>query len=70
MSNSFSSNSVVWVDGQVTLPKHILKALGIESGRRSNVTFIVENGQVRIVNSAEFAMTNLKKYQQDSKEAA
>ena len=52
MSNSFSSNSVVWVDGQVTLP------------------FIVEDGQVRIVNSAEFAMSNLKKYQQDSKEAA
>ena len=41
MSANFSSDSIVWVDGQVTLPKHILKILGIENGHRSNVTFIV-----------------------------
>ena len=52
MSANFSSDSIVWVDGQVTLPKHILKILGIENGHRSNVTFIVENGEVKIVNSA------------------
>ncbi len=28
MSANFSSDSIVWVDGQVTLPKHILKILG------------------------------------------
>ena len=50
MSANFSSDSIVWVDGQVTLPKHILKILGIENGHRSNVTFIVENGEVKIVN--------------------
>jgi len=49
MSANFSSDSIVWVDGQVTLPKHILKILGIENGHRSNVTFIVENGEVKIV---------------------
>ena len=47
MSANFSSDSIVWVDGQVTLPKHILKILGIENGHRSNVTFIVENGEVK-----------------------
>lgn len=61
MSQNFSSNSAVWVDGQVVIPKHVLKALGIESGHRSNVTFIVENGEVKIVNSAVYAMSNLKK---------
>ena len=39
MSANFSSDSIVWVDGQVTLPKHILKILGIENGHRSNVNF-------------------------------
>lgn len=52
----------------VTLPKHILKILGIENGHRSNVTFIVENGEVKIVNSAAYAMNNLKKAK--DKEAA
>lgn len=45
MSANFSSDSIVWVDGQVTLPKHILKILGIENGHRSNVTFIVETAK-------------------------
>ena len=63
MSANFSSDSIVWVDGQVTLPKHILKILGIENGHRSNVTFIV-----KIVNSAAYAMNNLKKAK--DKEAA
>lgn len=68
MSANFSSDSIVWVDGQVTLPKHILKILGIENGHRSNVTFSVENGEVKIVNSAAYAMNNLKKAK--DKEAA
>lgn len=45
-----------------------LKILGIENGHRSNVTFIVENGEVKIVNSAAYAMNNLKKAK--DKEAA
>ena len=48
MSANFSSDSIVWVDGQVTLPKHILKILGIENGHRSNVTFIA--GPTRNIN--------------------
>lgn len=61
MSTNFSSDAAVWVDGQVKLPQHILKALGIENGHRSNVTFVIENGEVKIVNSAVYAMNNLKK---------
>ena len=61
MSANFSSDSIVWVDGQVTLPKHILKILGIENGHRSNVTFIVENGEVKLVYISAYAMNILKK---------
>ena len=40
--------------GQVTIPKNIRAALGVSTGDR--VTFIVENGSVRVINSAIFAM--------------
>ena len=40
--------------GQVTIPKNIRAALGISTGDR--VTFVVENGTVRVVNSAVYAM--------------
>ena len=62
MSANFSSDSIVWVDGQVTLPKHILKILGIENGHRSNVTFIVENGEVKIKNESEPKFEELSVY--------
>ena len=39
---------------QVTIPKKIRSALGINTGDR--VTFIVEDGNVRIVNSAVYAL--------------
>lgn len=40
--------------GQVTIPKNIRAALGVSAGDR--VTFIVENGSVRVINSAIYAM--------------
>ena len=40
--------------GQVTIPKNVREALGIETGDR--VTFIVEGVNVRVVNSAVYAM--------------
>lgn len=40
--------------GQVTIPKNIRAALGVSTGDR--VTFIVENGSVRVINSAICAM--------------
>lgn len=51
---NFIDNAKVMSKGQVTIPKDIRKILGIESG--DHVTFIVENGNVRIVNSAVYAM--------------
>ena len=40
--------------GQVTIPKNIRAVLGITTGDR--VTFVVENGSVRVMNSAIYAM--------------
>lgn len=54
VTNNFIDNAKVMSKGQVTIPKDVRDILGIESGDR--VTFIVENGNVRIVNSAIYAM--------------
>ena len=40
--------------GQVTIPKNVRAALGVESGDR--VTFIVDGNNVRVVNSAVYAL--------------
>ena len=48
--------------GQVTIPKNIRAALGVSTGDR--VTFIVEDGSVRVVNSAIYAM---QKFQEQMK---
>ena len=52
----------VMAKGQVTIPKNIRAALGISPGDR--VTFIVENGTVRVINSAVYAM---QKFQEQMK---
>ena len=56
--NAFIDNAKVMAKGQVTIPKDIRKALGITSGDR--ITFIVEGSNVRIVNSAIYAMQVLQ----------
>ena len=48
--------------GQVTIPKNIREALGVTTGYR--VTFIFENGSVRVINSAVYAM---QKFQEQMK---
>ena len=48
--------------GQVTIPKNIREALGVTTGDR--VTFIFENGSVRVINSAVYAM---QKFQERKK---
>lgn len=40
--------------GQVTIPKDVREVLGVTCGDR--ISFIVERGTVRIVNSAVYAM--------------
>ena len=48
--------------GQVTIPKNIREPLGVTTGDR--VTFIFENGSVRVINSAVYAM---QKFQEQMK---
>ena len=53
-ADAFVDNAKVMAKGQVTIPKDIRKVLGVTSGDR--ISFIVEGGTVRIVNSAVYAM--------------
>ena len=54
--------------GQVTIPKNIRSILGISTGDR--VTFVVENGSVRVVNSAIYALQRLQRQMKGAGEAA
>ncbi|MBQ7437653.1 MAG: AbrB/MazE/SpoVT family DNA-binding domain-containing protein [Oscillospiraceae bacterium] len=51
---AFVNDARVMSKGQVTIPKNVRAALGIESGDR--VTFIVDGNNVRVVNSAVYAL--------------
>lgn len=50
----FVNDARVMAKGQVTIPKNVRAALGVESGDR--VTFIVDGNNVRVVNSAVYAL--------------
>lgn len=54
LANAFIDNAKVMAKGQVTIPKDVREVLGVTSGDR--ISFIVEGGTVRIVNSAVYAM--------------
>ena len=55
---AFVNDARVMSKGQVTIPKKVRAALGIETGDR--VTFIVDGSNVRVVNSAVYAMMHLQ----------
>ncbi len=57
--NILVNDARVMSKGQVTIPKNIRAALGVSAGDR--ITFIVENGSVRIINSAVYAMQKFQK---------
>lgn len=59
---AFVNDARVMAKGQVTIPKNVRAVLGINTGDR--VTFIVEDGDVKVVNSAVYA---LKRFQQQMK---
>lgn len=58
----FVDDARVMSKGQVTIPKKVRAALGIDVGDR--VTFVVDGTQVRVVNSAVYA---LEKFQNQMK---
>lgn len=64
--NTFIDNAKVMAKGQVTIPKDVRNVLGISSGSR--VTFVVENGSVRLVNSAIYAMQMMQNEMKDVRE--
>lgn len=57
-TNTFTDNAKVMSKGQVTIPKDVREVLGISSGDR--VTFVVETGNVKLINSAVYAMQILQ----------
>lgn len=58
IANTFIDNAKVMSKGQITIPKDVREILGISSGDR--ITFVVENGNVRLINSAIYAMQLLQ----------
>ena len=63
MSNIvFVDDAKVMPKGQITIPKKVRNALGVTNGDR--VTFIVNGHDVRVVNSAIYA---LERFQQQMK---
>lgn len=55
---TFVNDAKVMSKGQVTIPKNVREALGIDTGDR--VTFIVDGHNVRVVNSAIYALMRLQ----------
>ena len=58
MAQQFVDNAKVMAKGQVTIPKDVREALGVGTGDR--VTFLVDGSNVRIINSALYAMEILQ----------
>lgn len=58
LTGTFADSAKVMAKGQITIPKDVREVLDVESGDR--VTFIVESGSVRLVNSAVYAMQMLR----------
>lgn len=58
-ANTFVDHAKVMAKGQVTIPKDVRKVLGVASGDR--ISFIVDGGTVRMVNSAVYAMQAFQK---------
>lgn len=64
----FVNDARVMAKGQVTIPKNVRTALGVESGDR--VTFIVDGNNVRVVNSAVYALMRFQEQMSGEAEKA
>lgn len=58
MATTFVNDAKVMSKGQVTIPKNVRQALGVETGDR--VTFIVDGNDIKVVNSAVYALKRLQ----------
>lgn len=67
-STAFVNDARVMAKGQVTIPKNVRAALGVESGDR--VTFIVDGNNVRVVNSALYALMRFQEQMSGEAEKA
>ena len=68
VATTFIDNAKVMANGQVTIPKDIREILGVSSG--DGITFVVENGSVRVVNSTIYAMQMLQAQMDGEAESA
>lgn len=68
VATTFIDNAKVMAKGQVTIPKDVREILGVSSGDR--ITFIVENGSVRVINSTIYVMQLLQVQMDGEAEAA
>ena len=68
VATTFIDNTKVMAKGQVTIPKDVREILGVSSGDR--ITFVVENGSVRVINSAIYAMQMLQAQMDGESETA
>lgn len=59
ITTDFTDNARISTNGQITIPKDIRDVLGVGDG--SYITFVVEDGNVRIVKPAIYAMQELQK---------
>ena len=64
--NSFMESAKIMPKGQITLPKDIRDILGLDQGDR--VTFVVNGTDIRLVNSAVYAMEVLQRQMQGEAE--
>lgn len=67
-STAFVNDARVMAKGQVTIPKNVRAALGVESGDR--VTFIVDGNNVRVINSALYALMRFQEQMSGEAEKA
>ena len=65
---SFIDDARVMSKGQVTIPKKVRNALGIDAG--DHVTFIVEDNQVRVINSTDYAVEQFQNQMREEAQKA
>ena len=58
MSDAYTLDVKVDPKGRITIPKDVRAALG--AARGGKVTFVVENGEIRVVNAALHALAALQ----------